>query len=153
MKRARPNQVDEATRPLLEKITKAYETCQTFSALPQRFRVSLPPSDIVFNREVALDLMWIEKKAVLHVVDIETGFNPATFLSSQTVEAVWDAFVICWASLYIGFPMETHVDQGSAFTSVRWTNRAKEVGTDFQESVVEAHNSFGSGERYHAPLR
>ncbi len=45
------------------------------------------------------------------------------------------------------------VDQGSAFTSVRWTNRAKALGTNVQESGVEAHNSFGSGERYHTPLR
>ncbi len=51
-------------------------------------------SDIVFNREVALDLMWIENKAVLSVVDIMTGFNSATFLSYQTTEAVWDPFVI-----------------------------------------------------------
>ncbi len=94
MKRARPNQVDEAIRQLFEKITKACETCQTFSAPPQRFRVSLPPSDIVFYREVALDLMWIEKKAVLYVVDIEYGFNSATFLPYQIVETVWNAFVI-----------------------------------------------------------
>ncbi len=58
MKRARPNRVYEATRQLLEKITKACEICQIFSAPPQRFRVSLPPSDIVFEREVPLDLMW-----------------------------------------------------------------------------------------------
>ncbi len=74
--------------------------------------------------EVALDLMWIEKKAVLHVVDIETGFNSATSLSFQTVEAVRDAFVISWASLYIGFTMKICAGQGSAFKSVRWTNRA-----------------------------
>ncbi len=57
MKRTGPNQVDEATRQLLEMITKACETFLTFSAPPQRFLVSLPPSDIVFNREVALDLI------------------------------------------------------------------------------------------------
>ncbi len=142
VKRARSNQVDKATRQLLEKITKACETRQTFSASLQRFRASLPPSDIVFNREVALYLMWIEKKAVLHVVDIETGFNSATFLSYQTDEAVWDAFVICCASLYIGFPTKMRADQVSAFTSVRWTNRTKAVRTEFQESGVEAHNSL-----------
>ncbi len=57
MKRARSNRVYNATRQLLEKITKACEICQIFSALPQPFRVSLPPSDIVFKREVPLDLM------------------------------------------------------------------------------------------------
>ncbi len=45
------------------------------------------------------------------------------------------------------------IDQGSAFTSVRWSNRAKAVGIEIQKSDVEAHNSLGSGERYHALLR
>ena len=81
MKHVRPNQIDEATRQLLEQIAKAFGTCQTFSIPPQRFWVSLPPSVIVFNREVALDLIWSEKKAVHHVVDIEKGFNSATCIS------------------------------------------------------------------------
>ncbi len=63
MKRARPNRFDEAARQLLEKITKACEINQMFSIPPQRFWVSLPPSDIVFNRKVALDLMWIENRS------------------------------------------------------------------------------------------
>ena len=46
-----------------------------------------------------------------------------------------------------------HVDQGSPFRSVRWTNRAQAVGTYIQESGVEAHNFLGLGEIYHAPLR
>ena len=153
MKCARPNQVDEANRQLLEKITKACEPFQAFSVPPQRFRVSLSPTDIVFNLEVALDLMWIEKEAILHVINIDTGFIFAIFLPYQVVEAVWDAFVTCSASVYIGFPIKTRVDQGSAFRSVRRTNRAKAVGTDVQESGLEAHSSLGSGERYHAPLR
>ncbi len=99
MKRARPNQVDEATRKLLARITMACQPCHTFSATPQRFRLSLQPSDSVLNREGALELMWIEKKAVLHVFDIGTGFSSAMFLSYQTVRAVSDASVICWASL------------------------------------------------------
>ena len=44
------------------------------------------------------------------------------------------------------------VDQGSAFTSVRWTRRADAVGTIAQTSVVESHNSIGFSERYYAPL-
>jgi len=49
--------------------------------------------------------------------------------------------------------MKMRVDQGSSFTSVRWTHRADAVGTVVQTSGVEAHNALGSGERYHAPLR
>lgn len=57
MKCAGPNQADEVMRKLLERITKYCDTFQTFSGLYQRFRVSLPLSEIAFNKEFALDLM------------------------------------------------------------------------------------------------
>ncbi len=49
--------------------------------------------------------------------------------------------------------MKMRVDQSSVFTSIRWTHRADAVRTVVQTSSVESHNSIGSGERYHAPLR
>ena len=55
MKLARTNQDEEDTRKLLDKIAKACETCQVFIAPPERFRISLPASDIVPNRDVALE--------------------------------------------------------------------------------------------------
>lgn len=104
IKKAIPHQVDEKTRELLKEITEACETCKTFSAPPQRFTVSLLPSETFFNRQVAMDVMWIEGKAVLHVVDTETHFNAACYFKKQTVEGVWESFVTSWAALYIGYP-------------------------------------------------
>ncbi len=152
MKRARPNQDDEATRQLLDKITKACDTCQTFSA-PQQLSSLATTIQYWFEPWIGIQPMCIEKKAVQHAVDIETRFNSANFLSYKIIEAVWDAFLICWAFLYLGFPMKMRVNQKSTFSLLRWTNRAKASGTDVQESGIEAHNSLGSGEIYHAPLR
>ncbi len=69
-------------------MTRSCETCQTLSAPPQRFRVSLVPSDTEFNRYIAMDLMWIDKKEVLHVADLESKFSSASLLPNQTVEGV-----------------------------------------------------------------
>ena len=88
IKRARPNQADSNTRRILEDMSRSCETCQTFSIPSQRFRVSFQPDEVTFNREVALDVIWTDKKAVLHVVDLETNLNDATFLKHQTVEGV-----------------------------------------------------------------
>ncbi len=49
--------------------------------------------------------------------------------------------------------MKTRVDQGSAFISVRRTHCADAVGKVVQNSGVKSHNSFGTDERYHGPLR
>ena len=138
---------------MIDSISKSCETCQAFSVPLQRFSVALPPTEIIFNRKIALDLMWIEHKAVLHVVDPETHFSAATFIKQHSVESVWESFVTCWASLYVGFPEKIKVDQGSCFTFVRWTKRCENVGTEVQLSGIESHNSLGVGEKYHAPLR
>ncbi len=86
MKRASSNQGDESTRQLLEKTTKTCKTGQTFSALSQRFRASLPRA--ILSPTVKRIRRNVDKKAVLLVVDIETGFNSATVLFYQTVEAI-----------------------------------------------------------------
>ena len=97
--------------------------------------------------------MWLEGKAILHVVDCQTHFNSASQLKGHSVEDVWEAFVKCWSSLYTGYPNKLRVDAGSAFTSIRWQRLCDMVGTQLQLSGVESHHSLGPGERYHAPLR
>ncbi len=81
-------QVDDISRQLLEKITGVRETCQTFSASPQRFRLSILQSDIVFNQKVALELMTIEKNSAPYVVHIENHMNSAIFLLYETPESI-----------------------------------------------------------------
>ncbi len=91
IKRAKQSQADESPRKLLQEILRSCETCQTFSAPPQLFRFSLPPSDALFNREVAMYPTWIGKKALQHVLDLEIKFSSAIFLPNKIVEGAWDA--------------------------------------------------------------
>jgi hypothetical protein len=44
-------------------------------------------------------------------------------------------------------------DQGTQFTSPRWKELTDSVGIESVLSEVESHNSIGSGERSHGPLR
>ena len=136
LKRSKLKDVDRNTRKMLEEIAQSCETCTTFSRPPERFRVTSPPDQIIFNEEVALDLMWLEGKAILHVVDCHTHFNSASALKGHSVEDVWEAFIKCWTSLYTGYPRKLRVDQGSAFTSIRWQRLCDMVGTELQLSGV-----------------
>ena len=137
---------------MLEEITKACQTCQRFTPKPQSFKVSFP-QDIMFNRELALDLMWIRVKPLLHVVDLGTHFSSAEFVNGRSVEAVWLAFLLCWADVYTGWPDSMRGDQDSVFTSEKWGKYLENYGISFNLSGVESHNSLGVRERYHAPLR
>ena len=54
---------------------------------PKCFQVTLP-GDIVFNYEVAIDLMFIEKIAILHVIDTHTGLSSADIISKQSTDSI-----------------------------------------------------------------
>jgi hypothetical protein len=106
-----------------------------------------------------MDLMFINGKAVLHVIDSPTRFNATTFLDShsksygQSSNGIWDAFIDIWCSIYAGYPDRLRIDSGSAFTSVKWKTLTESRGITLCISGVEAHNSLGIEERYHGPLR
>lgn len=153
IKRSKLSDADAETKTLLQEILDSCDACKQCLITPEHFKVSLPPDKIIFNKELAMDVMWLGNKAVLHVIDTDTHFNSASILKGHSVEDVWKSFLSCWVTLYQGYPDTIHTDQGSAFTSVRFQRLFETVGTKLQLSGVESNNSIGSGERYHEPLR
>jgi hypothetical protein len=91
-------------------------------------------------------------RPLLHV-DVETNFSSAMFLSNESTEAVWDAFMQCWATVYVGLPDVFRVDAGSAFTCELFQRLSSSHGINLQYSGVESHNSIGTGETLHSTLR
>jgi hypothetical protein len=86
------------------------------------------PEDIIFNQDLALDLMWLDGQALY-------------------------AFLEAWATLYLVYPDTFKLDQGSVLTSPRWKELSDMAGIRLQLSEIESHSSIGSGEIYHATLR
>lgn len=79
LKRSHPNQANKTLNSIIIEISKACETCQEFSTNPICFRAQVPPDKIVFNYELAMDLLCLESVPILHVVDIHTNFQSAMF--------------------------------------------------------------------------
>ena len=160
IKRARPSECTEETTNMLRRVSENCDTCQRISQAPMRFKVTLPSEkDLVFGEELSMDLMFIDRNAILHVLDTATRFSSATFLDSngseygQTAYGVWLAFLECWCTLYTGYPNRLRTDYGSIFTSPKWKELTNENGIQLRISGIEAHNSLGIGERLHDPLR
>jgi Reverse transcriptase (RNA-dependent DNA polymerase) len=107
----------------------------------------------VFNQEVRLDLMYIDGRPVLYVVDTGTVFGVATFLDEQSFGSVWNALLRCWSTMYVGFPMSMLTGQGSIFLSRDWKASCAALGILLWQTGTESHNCLGTGERFHAPLR
>jgi hypothetical protein len=152
LRRANPKDLPPETRSLLEDISRACHACQVYASKPISFQVR-DVDDIVFNQEIRLDLMYIDGRPVLHVVDTGTTFGAATFLDEQSFGSVWNALLRCWSTMYVGFPMSMLTDQGSVFLSRDWKASCAALGIRLRHTGTESHNSLGTGERFHAPLR
>jgi Reverse transcriptase (RNA-dependent DNA polymerase) len=154
IKRARPDQVNDETRNILQEVTSTCHPCQMMARKPISFTVgSAKDNEITFNREIAMDIVYLAGKPALHIIDIDTHFQAATFLRSMSTDDVWDAILRSWANVYAGFPEHALTDQGSQLVSPRFKELALHFGINFRYVPIESHNSNGLIERYHGPLR
>lgn len=86
IKRAKPEKANAQLLKILQEISIACQACAPYTVPPFRFRTTIPPDEIVFNRELAMDLMYLNKKPVLHVIDTATNFQNAVFIRSKSTE-------------------------------------------------------------------
>jgi hypothetical protein len=150
LRRARPKGLPPETRTLLEDISRACHACQVYASKPISFQVR-NVDDIVFNQEMRL--MYIDGRPVPQVVDTGSTFGAATFLDEQSFGSVWNALLRCWSTMYVGFPMPMLTDQCIVFLSRDRKASCAALGIRLRHTGTELHNSLGTGERFHAPLR
>ena len=144
--------VDSSTRQKLKEIVATCEPCQRIKNAPLRFRVPMGYANIRFNARVYIDIMYLDGRPVLHIADEATRFSTVRFLPKISTDAVWDAIVLCWSSVYTGLPQNMMVDEGSQFRKV-FARLASIHDVNVEKRGVESHNSLGIGEMYHKPLR
>jgi len=97
--------------------------------------------------------MYLEGRQTLHVVDEATSFQAARFLDNLSAQTTWETLRSCWIDVYLGPPDRVVHDAGTNFASKEFRSSAKAMSIQVHEVPVEAHNSVGKVERYHAPLR
>lgn len=102
LKPALPWQYNYETKRTLEDIQIHCDTRQRFSQGHIRFRVPLlEEDDLKLGDELSIDLMFLEVKAFLNVVDTDTHFS-ATY--GKSVDCIGLAFIEMWCTIYPGFP-------------------------------------------------
>lgn len=116
------------------------------------FRVSMGHEDVQFNARSYIDIMYLDGKPVLHVVDESTHFSAASFLTRTTAEAVWEATMLCWSSVYTGHPNNIMADDGSQFCKF-FAELAVLHDEHLEKNGTETSHALGIGEQYHRPLR
>ena len=90
------------TLKCLNEIVARCEPCQRIRNPPLRFRVTMGHENVQFNARVFLDIVFLDVRPVLHLVDEANRFSATKFLPKMTPEGVWHAVVMCWTSIYMG---------------------------------------------------
>lgn len=81
IRRTMTDKANTTTQSTIYKVKGFFNVCQKNARERQRFRVSLPDGDCVFNQTIALDLMNITGRSILHCEDKDTKFNASAFLN------------------------------------------------------------------------
>ena len=136
------------TQQTLEGLKEIVSRCKLSHRIrnaPLRFR------NVRFNARAYIDVIYLDGKPVLHIVDEAMRFYPARFLTKMSKDAIWDSIVLCWSSVYTRLPDNIMVDEGSQFRKV-FAELAALRDVNIQKSGVESHNSLGIGGPCHKPL-
>jgi hypothetical protein len=152
-KRARFEEMNAAVRDYIQKITDRFKTCSKTAQRPRYFRLQNGEEDRRFNHIVACYVMYLNGRAVLHVVDEATHFQAARFLQKVRAEETSRSLVKCWIRTYLGPPSFLRVDQGTNFITKKFKARAEIADIEVLEAPVECPTTMKHVERYHGPLR
>lgn len=152
MKRARPEETTPNTLEVLQEQTERCDPCQRIHNAPTRFRVSFGAENVRFNERFLIDVMYLDGKPVLHIVDEGTHLSAARFVKEVSTATLWATILECWATIYTGLPRRILVDRGSPFGNL-FASIGALSNVDVQRTGIESHNCLGLGERYHQPLR
>lgn len=139
-------------RRILENIEKFCHHCQKHGRSPTRFKFTIK-EDVSFNHTIYVDVMYINGEPILHIVDEATKFQAARWLKDMSAISTWNAIRQCWIDVYVGPPDIIIHDSGSNFTANEFQASSASMTIITKCVPVEAHNSMGLVERYHAPLR
>ena len=126
-------------------LTKYCHHCQMNQKSPGRFKFTLK-DDYDFNFSIIIDVMYLNGKPVLQVVDSSTSFQAARFLKDMSAKNAWDTLRLCWIDVYLGPPDQIVHDAGKNFSSAEFRQQAKAMAIEVKEVPVKAHNSVGKVE-------
>lgn len=99
----------------IKQIAEARSTCTRTARTPFRFRVSIMKDGLRFNTFVEMDLVWIDRRAILHVIDTYTIYQNSAFVKDQSVEGLLQLFFRIWGMDFSGCHDFLRLDRNPSF--------------------------------------
>ena len=114
--------------------------------------MSFGAENVRFNKRLLIDVMYLDGKPALHIMDEGTDLSAARFVKEVSTAAIWATILEYWATISTGLPRKILVDQGSPFGNL-FASIGALSNVDAQRTGIGSQNSLGPGERYRPPLR
>lgn len=101
------------------------------------FRVYIPEENLGLNAYVAIEVVWLERKAVLHVIYTHTCFQKDAFISDNMAKRIWTLFIEILASFCCRFLDVLRVAWLPSFMASSFQDAATKCGVVIQTSRIE----------------
>ncbi len=116
-----------------------------------RFKFTLK-DDHEFNYLVIIDVMYLDGKPILQVVDSVTAFEATRFLKDMSAYTAQDTLRACQIDTYLG-PLDMVIhNTRKNFISIEFKQLVNSIVIEIKEVLVEAYNSVDLVKRYYTPL-
>jgi hypothetical protein len=144
---------DDVESRVIEHLNKYCHHCQMHEKSFERFSFSIKDSDSEFNFNILVNILYIDSKLVLHLVNETTRFQADRWLKDISARRVWDQFRTCWIDTYLRSSDVIITDSDKQFVSREFKSYADNMKIIVKIVSVEAHHSIEMMKRYHESLR
>lgn len=114
----------------------------------RRFNLSIVTDDIRFNHRFIVFTMFLDGRAVIHIVEEGTNALSEAFLKKKMTTEIWKSITRLWIQNYMGRPEFLVVDQGFNYVSKKLEETSEAAQIDFYEAPIETPRSIKTLERY-----
>lgn len=100
-----------------------------------------------------MDIIYLNRKPILHVVNAATVFQVGQFLNNMSAKKTWETLRQYWIDTYLGLLDIITYDAGTNFDFTKFWIEAKILSITCYQISVEAHCSIKKNEKCHVFIR
>jgi transposase InsO family protein len=145
---------EDETSDIVKEVKNVTENCD----ICKQYKRS-PPTPIVscslsshFNEAVAMDLIEIKGKFVLHLIDMFSRYSAACSRNTKGQEAITDGILKIWIT-YFGKPAKFLADNGGEFANETYIDMCAAFSIEIMKTSAESPWSNGLAERHNGVLK
>ena len=145
---------EDETSDIVKEVKNVTENCD----ICKKYKRS-PPTPIVscslsshFNETVAMDLIEIKGKYVLHLIDMFSRYSAACSRNTKGQEAITDGILKIWIT-YFGKPAKFLADNGGEFANETYIDMCTTFSIEIMKTSAESPWSNGLAERHNGVLK